>query len=59
MNSKEPQVQKHLATENCTPLKAGTYCALSPICQRCQRCIGHCVCPPIEMRFKPKSGGRR
>lgn len=29
-----------------------TTCHMSPICQRCQRCVQHCTCPPPELRAK-------
>lgn len=56
MTSRDPQVQRSLANEKCTPTKVrdGAFCHLSPICQRCERCIGHCLCPPREMRYQPK-----
>ncbi len=39
----------------CRPLASWTEapysrCRHSPICQRCRRCLLHCVCPPPDLR---------
>lgn len=28
-------------------------CYLNVLCQRCGLCVGHCTCPPVEMRKQP------
>ena len=33
-----------------SPCKPQGDCYLNVICQRCGLCIGHCVCPPVELR---------
>jgi hypothetical protein len=32
------------------PLREIPICITTPICQRCQRCIVHCLCPPPAER---------
>ncbi len=27
-------------------------CSISIVCDRCQKCLLHCVCPPKELRAK-------
>lgn len=34
----------------CTPHDPRTGCAVALICNRCNRCFGHCTCPPEQMR---------
>lgn len=48
-----------LKLEVCTPvpkdpmrIPEGSLCHLSPICSRCERCLQHCTCPPVEMRVQ-------
>ncbi len=54
-------IAKSLIQEECHPnvamdkARPGSICHLSPICQRCKRCIGHCTCPPKEQRFSGKA----
>lgn len=54
MTSADPNVQKSLASGQCEPkiYRYGYYCHLAPICVRCARCVGHCTCPPPELRFR-------
>ena len=52
MSQRQPitETVKCWAGEPSAHVPTGRTCHLSPICQRCSRCVGCCLCPPPELR---------